>query len=342
MNEIIRKDIREICEDPSLDFSKLQNKKILITGATGMIASYLVYLFKTLNEYNNFNVKIIILVRNKYKAESIFGNRGIEILEQDIEEKIEYKEDIDYIFHLASSANPATIENNPIGIIKANTIGTINVFDLAVEKKSKVFFFSTREIYGKMEEDCQYISENSMGIVECYEERACYPESKRIAESICKAYEKEYNINSNVIRIAHVYGPRMNIKNDGRIMSDIFQCIIEKRNILLKSDGNAKRAFCYLSDAIRGICYIVLYGKANEVYNLSNENEELTINDLAKLIIAESKEKINIEHCIIESKVYTNYKRVGLDNRKLNNLGWKPKINLVNGIRKTLDFFSEE
>lgn len=333
-NKIIQEDMQEILKD--IEFNGLKDKTILITGATGMLATYLVYFFNYLNIIENLNIKIIGLVRNKEKAIKIFEGVAIELLVQDIQDEIKYDNKVDYIFHMASSANPKAILESPIDIIKANTIGTFNVFELARNKSAKVFFTSTREIYGKLDESIEFIQESDMGVVDCLERRACYPESKRIAETICNSYLYQYGVKYNIVRIAHVYGPGMNIDGDGRIMSDIIENVSKNQNIILKSDGTALRAFCYITDAIRGLLLILIKGKDNEVYNLSNENEEISIKELSQKVIDISRKELKIEYQISNSEAYTSYKRVGLNNGKLESLGWKIQKKLEDGIRNIL------
>lgn len=335
-NKIVQEDMKEILKD--IEFNSLKDKTILITGATGMLAVYLVYFLNYLNIIENLNIKIIGLVRNQEKAIKIFEGIEIELLIQDIQDEIKYEHKIDYIFHMASSANPKTILENPIDIIKANIIGTFNVFELARNKSAKVFFTSTREVYGKLDESIKFIQESDMGVVDCLEKRACYPESKRIAETICNSYFYQYGVKYNIIRIAHVYGPGMNIDGDGRIMSDIIENVSKNKNIILKSDGTALRAFCYITDAIRGLLLILIKGKDNEVYNLSNEKEEISIKDLAQKAINISRKELKIEYQINNSGAYTSYKRIGLDNRKLEELGWNIRISLDKGLEKQIIF----
>lgn len=334
-NKIVQEDMQEILKNMEVD--SLKDKTILITGATGMLATYLVYFLNYLNITESLNIKIIGLIRNKEKAIKIFEGVKIELLVQDIQAEIKYDNKIDYIFHMASSANPKAILENPIDIIKANTIGTFNVFELAKEKGAKVFFTSTREIYGKVNDNIKFIQENEMGIVNCLERRACYPESKRVAETICNSYFYQYGVEYAIIRIAHIYGPGMNIENDGRIMSDIIERIIKNQNIVLKSDGTALRSFCYITDAIRGLLLILIKSGNKEVYNLSNETEEISIRELAQKAINISKKELKIEYQITNSEVYTNYKRVGLDNKKLQKLGWRVHKSLEIGIKNTLE-----
>ena len=342
-NNIVQEDMLDIYDEKIL-FNKLRNKSVLITGATGMLATYIIYFLYYLNQKRDSNIKIYALARNIKKAENLFvdliDDKNFIIINQDVTNKILIDEKIDYIFHLASSANPKGILENPVGIIQANTLGTINICEFAVKNNALVFFASTREIYGKIEEK-EFVKESDMGVCDCLEDRACYPESKRVSETICKSYKLQYGMKYQICRIAHVYGPGMNIDNDGRIMSDIISDIVNSKNIVLKSDGSAIRAFCYLSDAIKGIFLLLLNGQENDVFNLSNEEEEISIKNLAELCTNLFIEKnIKVEYQISNNNnVYTNYKRSKLDNSKLYNLGWKIKIDLKEGIKKTVTSF---
>lgn len=341
-NEIVQKDLRELIKE-NIDFSRFNGKSILITGANGMLASYLIYFFMYLNDVNNANIKIYALSRNVEKMKSKFVGNTIRddviIISQDVCEKIEIEDNIDYIIHMASSANPQSIVNNPIGIIEANIIGTFNVLKLAKEKKSEVIFTSTREIYGKMPDNVTLIKEDDMGALNCFDSRACYPESKRMAETILINYNLQYGVKFKNLRIAHSYGPGMNIDNDGRIMSDLISDVVYKRDIVLKSTGEAKRAFCYISDAISAILYVMVNGECSQAYNIANETEEISIKNLAELMAKKYSLKVEYKLETNNSKAYTNFKRVGLDTTKLESLGWKPKVGLEDGIQRTVISF---
>ncbi len=342
-SKIIQEDLEKV-KNEKINFDYFENKKVLITGANGMLARYLIYYLMYLNDTNDTKIKIYALARNKDSLDKNFmiekRNDVIPII-KDICDEVNIDDNIDLIFHFASSANPKTILSNPIEIIEANVIGTLNVLKFAKKNNSEVIFSSTREIYGKMPDGVESISEQDMGILECFDTRACYPESKRMAETILVNYNAIYNIPFLNLRIAHVYGPGMNINNDGRIMSDLIENAVKKEDIILKSTGEAKRAFCYITDAISAIMYIIVNGNRNETYNISNETEEVKINDLANLIADMYKEdNIKVKYEInTNTKAYTNFKRVGLNTSKLESLGWKPKVYLKDGIKRTVDSF---
>lgn len=340
-NEIVKEDLKLITSQ-KIEFEKLKNKTILITGANGLIASYYTYTLMYLNDTKKLNIKILLLVRNKEKTINNIGNRNdVIILEQDVCENIKYDGKVDYVIHMASSSNPKTIVEKPVEIIKANVIGTFNVLDFAKKNNAEILFTSTREIYGKMAETVEEITEEDYGALKCNELRACYPESKRLAESLIVSYSYQYGIKYKITRIAHTYGPGMNINSDGRIMSDLIENVVKNNDIILKSDGTAVRAFCYIVDAITALFYITVDGKENQVYNISNETEEITVKDLAYKIKEISKNenikvKFNIEN---DNRKYVSFKRVRLSTKKIEELGWKPVVTLEKGVEKTIKSF---
>ena len=342
MNKIIEKDIRELYN--SLSMISLKNKKILITGASGMLASYLVFLFDYLNQNDNFNISVYLLLRNLHKAKLKFGDilehKNITILEQDVCTNIVTDTCFDYIIHAASLADPNSIIKYPYEIIKANTLGTINVCEVAKKNKAEIIFLSTREVYGDVG-NITSINESCVGILDQLNSRSCYPESKKCAEALLVSNYNENKVPFKIVRIAHSYGPGMQIKNDGRIMSDLINNMVNNEDILLKSEGKMKRAFCYISDAISAILYVMLYGNQNEVYNIANEKEEIEIRDLAKLIAKKINKKVifEIQTKDINNKGYLQIPRVKLDTSKLENLGWQPKISLNEGIDRTYNSF---
>ncbi len=348
MNKIIKNDMDYLCERfPYKD--EIKNKTIMVTGATGLIAKNFTMFLLSLNEKYNLNIKVIALVRNLNKAKETFRDFESDYLiylNQDICDPINYEGDVDFIFHAAGSCSAEAIRKNPVGIIKANTIGTINVLDFAKDHNvSKVVFPSTREIYGQVE-GIENISENNMGILDPLNARNCYPESKRLAEALLKSYSEQYGVNFNILRIAHTYGPGMEIRNDGRVMADFIGAIVDNKDILLNSDGTAIRAFCYVTDAVEGIMHVMMRGERNGAYNLANETEPYMIRDVAQMLVdlyPERGLKVAFANQNDENtkKGYLGYKIVRLDTSKLESLGWQPQIRLKKGMKHTVDYFND-
>lgn len=324
------------------DAKNFNNKSILVTGANGMLAAYLVSFFTYLNEVSGAGIKVYALSRNGKRLKERFGDR-VEILAQDVTAEICVSGELDYIFHLAGMADPVSIKTDPVGIIRANVQGTMNVLELAREKGALVVFASTREVYGAMPEGTYLIHEEDAGSLDPADSRSCYPESKRLAETLLVSYHNQYYVNFTNMRIAHAYGPGMRLENDGRVMSDFMSDAVHGRDIVLKSAGTALRAFVYVSDAVKGILIAVLRGEANTSYNLANEREEISVKDLAELCceLAPTDIKVVFDTDADQSG-YTKFTRVALDTSKLEALGWEPDIELREGIARTLEYYEKE
>ena len=342
-NTIVQDDLAQICRC-GLNWKAFDNKTVLITGATGMLAEYLAFTLLYLRENCDVRVNVIALCRTRHHAEEVYSEflakDYFSILSQDVCEPIDYNGSIDYIFHLAGNASPYSINNDPVGILKANLLGTFNVMELAREKSvQRVLFVSTREVYGASSE--QQLSETSFGRLDPMDNRSCYPESKRAAETILRSYFLQYGIESVLARVAHSYGPGMKIHNDGRVMADFIGDAVDGKDIVLHSSGEAVRSFLYLSDAVVGLFTILLQGVGGEAYNLSNELEPMPIYKVAELICSLLPEK-NIHVVFSNEKPkggYCNYPRVALDNTKIERLGFIPKVSLSDGLYRTLNSF---
>ena len=347
MNKIVTKDMNFLTK--RFEYSdEIKDKTILVTGATGLIAKNFVIFLLTLNKKLKLNIKVVALVRNLEKAKNTFKDYECEnliYLNQDICDEIKYDGKVDYIFHAAGSCSAEAIKRNPVGIMKANTIGTINVLEFAKEKEvTKVIFPSTREIYGKVD-GIDNISETDMGVLDPLNSRNCYPESKRVAETLFRSYADQYGVKFNILRIAHTYGPGMEIRNDGRVMADFIGAVVDNKNIVLNSDGTAIRAFCYITDALEGIMHVMFKAESGEAFNLANETEPYMIRDVAQMLVDLYPEKgLKVEFANASDEVkkgYLGYKITKLNTSKLESLGWKPQIKLKKGMKNTVDYFEE-
>lgn len=338
INEQVQADLMEITRQ-NIPWHQLENTTVLITGATGMLASYVGFVLLFLNKKLRLNIQPVFLARSQRKLEMSYGEELYQAhcLVQDVCETISYKGNVDYIFHAAGAASPYYIINDPLGIIKANVLGTKNVLEFACAANCKnITFASTREIYGKVEGKT-FINEDDMGTIDPLQHRACYPESKRLAEALFMAYYHQHGINFNTIRIAHSYGPGMQITSDGRVMADLLNDVVNGRDIVLKSNGEAERAFCYVTDAVSGIFRVMLEGEPSLAYNLANEKEPILIRELARLIQALSGNRKGVRFDLDHSqRGYTDYVRTSLDTKRIESIGWDIKVSLEDGIKRTL------
>jgi nucleoside-diphosphate-sugar epimerase len=343
MNNIIQEDLFQICQE-NLEWSNFSNKNILITGASGILPSYLVetilFLIKT---GKIINTQIFALARNKEKAMYRFKNYlnedCLHFLIQNVCEPIIVSDKIDIIIHAASQASPKYYGADPIGTMNPNIIGTINLLKLAKEKQVENFiFFSSAEVYGNLD-NCRAIKETDFGHLDPMNIRACYAESKRMGETICAAWYSQLNIPVKIIRPFHTYGPGMS-SDDGRVFADFVFNILNNQNIIIKSDGSAQRAYCYIKDAILGYFYILLKGTNGEAYNVGNPFQEYSVKELAIALLNLFPEK-SLELIMNPTFSSTEYipsttNKFLPDISKIQALGWTPKIDIYTGFKRTI------
>lgn len=337
---IVEEDIRSIL-DMDVDWKSLHGKTVLVTGATGMLASYFCFVLASLNRDFDADITIIALARNRRKLQAVFGEKpealGICYVVQDVSDELTWPGTIDFVFHAAGAASARAIVENPVGIINANVKGTHRVLECARAcGTQRVLFASTREVYGAVP-DSVSIAESDTGHLDPLNPRSCYPESKRAAEALLQAYATQYQVPFNAARIAHSYGPGMAVENDGRVMADFMSDAVNARDICLNSTGEAERAFCYVADAVAALFRVLLAGQANAAYNIANELEPIRVVDLARKLqtIAATGKDVRVEPQNNEVG-YTTYKRVSLNTAKLAALGWTPRISLDDGLARTL------
>ena len=271
---------------------------------------------------------------NKNNVRHLLNNNKFELMRHDITFPI-YLE-IDQIYNLACPASPIHYQSNPVQTIKTSIHGSINLLGLAKRTNSKIFQASTSEVYGDPEFSPQ--SENYWGRVNPIGLRACYDEGKRAAETLFFDYNRQHNVNIRVARIFNTYGPRM-LPNDGRVVSNFITQALKNENITIYGDGLQTRSFCFVDDLIEGIYnFMSIEKKITGPINLGNPSE-ITINDLAKLIIemTNSKSKI-IRLELPEDDPKKRKPDISLAKKTLN---WSPKTSLEEGLKKTINYFEK-
>lgn len=347
MNSIIKEDLEFIISSKLVDWECFRNKSVLITGANGMLPSYMVMTLLYLNRERDMNIKVFALVRNIVKAQKVFSEYteedGLHFIVSDVTNPIQSDVTYNYIVHAASQAAPSYYGKDPVGTFTANTLGTLNMLELAKKSQSDGFlYFSTGAVYGKLSDEVTFINESDLGKVDQLEVRNCYAESKRAGENACVCYAHQYGIPAKIVRIFHTMGPMVNL-NDGRIFSDFCKNISENKNLVLKSDGTAKRAFLYVADAVIAYFKILLDGEIAEAYNVGGGiDNEISMRDLAYSLVSRFKEKnlkvvfdIN-ESDLVYAKMKTPEKRILPDLTKIESLGWSPTHSVLDGFYRTV------
>lgn len=343
MHRILKEDIEKILKS-DLKWENFKGTNVLITGASGMIGSYILNTLVTLNNTRDYGMNIYALVRNPAKIPDEIRIQ-IGIMQQSVVEPIVTDIKFDYVIHTASPASPLIMRNDPVGTIAANTIGTFNTLNVAKQGSKKGYLYiSSREIYGQPYENQEVFSEDTYGFVDPLNVRSCYPEGKKAAETMCVCFKEQYGVNAKIARLAHTFGPGMPV-DDGRVQADFLRNVINNEDIVLKSEGTAVRTYTYVGDAVLAIFYILL-NSDEMVYNISSEESTVSIRQLAETLVEAYPERnLKLVFDIPESDKNTGcapFTLGILSSDKIRALGWEPIYGLKEGLMRTVEFLEDK
>jgi len=306
--------------------------RVLITGGAGFLGSHLCdYLLDRGHQVIALDNLITGGINN---IAHLAGNNSFKFIKQDVTEYIYIKEDLDYILHFASPASPIDYQRYPIQTLKVGSLGTHKTLGLAKEKRAKYLLASTSEIYGDPLVNPQ--KEDYWGNVNPIGPRGVYDEAKRFSEALTMAYHYYHKVDTKIARIFNIYGPRMR-KDDGRVVPTFLGQTLKGKPLTVFGDGSQTRSFCYVSDLVEGI-YRLMRWEGSEPINLGNPNE-MTILEFARKIIelTDSRSKL------VYKSLPENDPRVRRPDitRARQHLKWEPKVELEEGLKRTLDWFKE-
>lgn len=345
-NTVYLKDLENIICDETIPWHRLDKKSVIISGATGLIGRTITDAMLTYCRDRNSSTRITILVRDPEKARRFFGenNSCLNIIKWDIKEIPAVGGPVDYIVHCASQTSSRGFVEQPVETIETSYLGTAHLLKLAKEKNVQGFvYLSTMETYGTPQTDDK-IDENYVGTIDALKVRNCYPESKRLCENLCVAYANEYQIPACIARLTQTFGPGVQ-SDDKRVFAEFARCAIDKQDIILHTKGETKRNYVYTADAVRAILLLLLCGEPAHAYNVANEGTYCSIYEMAEMVAKQiADEKIQVK-CIlaedIEKMGYAPVLHMNLDTKKIQNLGWKPYVDLTEMFRRLVASFKE-
>lgn len=346
-NNIILEDMDQIYASRE-NWKELKNKKIYVTGAAGMIASYCVMFFIYLNEIHDFHIHIYAGCRSIEKTKKRFGiyleKDYFHVLQKDVIAPLDIDVKLDYILHAASFASPQFYGKMPVETMLPNVIGMYHLLEYAKEQKVDGFlFFSSGSVYGSIH-NVESITESNTGTMDFLALGNMYGESKRCGEALGVSYFREYDVPVKSARIQHTYGPTLDIYGDKRVFSEFVNNIVNNQNIVLKSDGKAKRSFCYISDTVSALMRILLDGENGETYNIGNDQGYLSIGELADLLVNLFPEKkLQVIYEKREDAGYSSspeQRTIPVSVDKLKALGWNAKCSVQQGFYRTIQYFA--
>jgi UDP-glucuronate decarboxylase len=310
----------------------MSKKTILIAGGAGFIGSHLI------EKYLNEGHRVICLdnLQTTWKPKNIerfLKHPHFQFIRQDIIEPIKIKEKIDWIFNCACSGSYTSYQFNPVHTVKTNTMGMINLLELAREHKARILQTSTSEIYGDPLEMPQ--KESYRGNVNSLGPRACYDEGKRVAETLCMDYHREFGVEVRIVRIFNTYGPNMD-PNDGRAITNFVMNALIGRDLVIYGDGTQTRSFQYIDDLVAGLDAMMRKEGFLGPVNLGNPGE-VTMKELAEQVVEMTGSSSRI---VFADSATDDPKRRCPDNTLAKReLDWEPKISLPEGLKKTIAYF---
>lgn len=334
--ESIQQQDLELLVQSDLDFEKYKNSKIFITGATGLVGSYLVKTFLCCNRIKKLNITVIAAVRNNEKATKIYGEllkrKDLKVFVCDVTKPILYEEEIDYIFHTASVTESKMMVKHPVSTIETAYQGTRNILELAKNKTVLgMVYVSSMEVYGNPNCDVQKVTEEKLGYIDLTKARSSYSEGKRICECLCNAYVSEYHLPVKIARLAQTFGAGI-LETDARVYAQFAKSVIEQKNIVLHSNGESEGNYCYIREAVEALILLAYKGENGEAYNVVNENNHMKIREMATLVAEKvAGGKIKVIYDIPENEYIYGYAppvKMKLSGEKLQKLGWYPKVDL--------------
>ena len=306
---------------------------IVITGGSGFVGSYLCE--NLINDGHKIIVIDNLLTGSKENINNLIGNKNFSFIEQDVQDHIEIEDDVDYVLHFASAASPKAYTEHPVNTLKAGSVGTINTLGLAKKHDAEYLLASTSEVYGDPLISPQ--NEEYWGNVNPNGERSMYDEAKRFAEAAVATYSRSYGLKTKIVRIFNTYGPRMQL-NDGRVVTNFIVQALRNENITIYGDGTQTRSFSYVEDTVAGIISL-MNSTEYDVFNIGNPNE-MTVGQLAEKIIKLTDSTSEIKYLELPNDD-PKQRKPDITKAKTK-LNWEPKVNLDEGLAKTISWVEEQ
>lgn len=331
MNDILAEDIQRLASEFPL-CGELRGKDILVTGATGLLGGCMVRSLLAMNDAHRLGLHVTAVVRDMEKAGRMFGGATAELsfYEYDFATRKPFCPGVTpyYIIHLASPTASRFFMENPVETMLTGLNGAETILEYARENKpGAVVYVSSLEVYGTVCDDSEPLTEDRQGYLNPTEARSSYPMAKRAAECLCHAYAKEHGVPVRIARLAQTFGAGV-AKDDTRVFAQFARSVIDNKDIVLHTRGGLCRCYCYTTDALSSLLYLLLRGEDGEPYNVANEDTYISVMDMARMVCREFNPAVSPVVELKEGMGYSPVTKLRLSTEKLQRLGWKPRYGL--------------
>jgi len=338
---VIDADVAEVLSAP-LPWEALSGARVVVTGATGMIGQYLVLALLALGERVPEPVRVVAAVRDADRARAVLDPDGdqpqLELLVQDATEPFALDGPVTWVVHAASPADPAVFRDDPVGVVLANVLGTRHSLDLAARTGAGVCLVSTLEVYGSAAPGPDgTIPETTPGVIDSLDVRSAYPESKRLAETLCVAHHAQHGTPIRVARLSHTYGPAMSAQ-DPRVQAYFLRQSLAGEDVVMQSDGTLRRTYTYLADATSALLALLLAGD-DGAYNIADDRAPVSMRELAEAFQRHSPRPGGAVVTGPRTDTGLWSRTAGgtfLDCTRLRSTGWEPRVDLDEGVARTI------
>ncbi len=328
----------------TLGIEKLNNRSFMITGAGGLIGSFIVDMLLEQNKAGaNIDIYAVDLSADRLaeRFEDVVTDK-LHFISHNVNHQPNFDFPVDYLLHAASNAYPAAFNADPVGTVLSNVVGTNYLLDYAKEHGAKRFLYvSSGEVYGQCDPSLESFSEDLSGYVDPTDVRSCYPASKRAAETLCVSYTKQFGLETVIARPCHTYGPSAT-KKDNRANAQFVNSAIAGQDIVMKSRGTQMRSYAYVADCASAMLSILLCGETANAYNIANKDAKVTIAGFAyevagatgtNVVFEEPDDVAKAEQSKISYQV--------LNSQKLYDLGWRGTYSVANGVKNTVNIMKD-
>lgn len=338
---VVEADVREVAGAP-LPLERLSGARVLVTGATGTVGQYLVRALLALGDRLPEPVRVVAAVRDPDRARALLGGTPgagrLEVVRQDVREPFEVDGPLTWVVHAASPADPAVFRDDPVGVVLANVLGTRSGLDLAARTGAGLCLVSSLEVYGSAAPGADgTVPESTPGVLDSMDRRSAYPESKRLAETLCVAHHAQHGTPYRVARLSHTYGPAMPL-DDARVQAYFLRQSLAGEDIVMQSDGTLRRTYTYLADATTALLAL-LVADEDGAYNIADDRAPVSMRELAEAFQRHSPRPGGAVVTAPRTDTGLWSRSAGgtfLDCSRLRATGWEPRVTLDAGVARTV------